>query len=78
MSHFFPDGAGGSSPPEQYAEALRGKIVYIIQDNDTPGKTFARKATGAYIREAKQIKVIDGAGLGQAPQSTETRRTHTI
>ena len=53
-----PDGAGGSWQPS-YTEALRGKIVYIIQDNDTPGKTFARKAAEALYGAAKQIKIID-------------------
>lgn len=53
-----PDGAASDWQP-QYTQALTGKTVYIIQDNDEPGKAFARKAANTLYGAAKQIKVID-------------------
>lgn len=53
-----PDGAS-SKWLEQYTRALEGKSVYIIQDNDEPGKAFAQKAAGALLGAAKCVKVID-------------------
>ncbi len=53
-----PDGAASDWQP-RYTESLKGKTVYIIQDNDAPGKAFARKAANALYGVAKQVKVID-------------------
>ena len=53
-----PDGAKSDWKP-QYTEALQGKTVYIIQDNDNPGKAFADKAARALHSVAALVKVID-------------------
>ena len=51
------DGAGSDWRP-RYTESLTGKTVYIIQDNDDPGKAFARKAAHALYGVAKQVRVM--------------------
>lgn len=53
-----PDGAGSKWYP-QYTEALEGKVVLIIQDNDAPGKEFARRAAKELTGHAKTVKIID-------------------
>lgn len=53
-----PDGAGGDWKP-QYTEALKGKAVVILQDNDAPGKAFAQNAASALHGAAASVKVLD-------------------
>lgn len=53
-----PDGASGKWLP-QYTEALRGKRVAIIQDNDKAGKAYAAKVANALHGAAESVRVID-------------------
>ena len=53
-----PDGAKSKWRGEYTAE-LAGHNVVIIQDNDEPGKTFARMAAGELAGAAKSVRVID-------------------
>ena len=53
-----PDGAASKWLP-QYTEALRGKAVVILEDNDAPGRAFARKAAGELQGAAASVKILD-------------------
>ncbi len=53
-----PDGAK-SKWREEYTAELAGHNVVILQDNDDPGKAFARMAAGELSGVAKSVKVID-------------------
>ena len=52
-------GAGTGKWLPQYTEALKGKEIVIIQDNDDKGKEFARETANALIDVAESVKVID-------------------
>jgi len=54
----LPDGANSKWLPA-YSEALKGKSVFIIQDNDKPGKEFAQRVAGELHKVAKLVKVLD-------------------
>ena len=53
-----PDGANGKWLP-QYTEALRGKRVAIIQDNDKAGKAYAARVASALYGSAESVRVLD-------------------
>lgn len=53
-----PDGANGKWLP-QYTEALRGKRVAIIQDNDDAGKAYAARVANALHGAAESVRVLD-------------------
>lgn len=53
-----PDGASGKWLP-QYTEALRGKRVAIIQDNDDAGKAYAARVANALHGVAESVRVLD-------------------
>lgn len=54
----LPDGAS-SKWRDQYGKALEGRAVFIIQDNDAPGKAFAQRIAGNLHDIASNIKVLD-------------------
>lgn len=52
-------GAGKGKWLPQYTEALKGKDVAIIQDNDPNGKAFALETAQALTGKAKSVKLLD-------------------
>lgn len=53
------DGAGPGKWLPQYIEALRGKQVAVIQDNDDIGKAFAVETANALHGVAKSVRLLD-------------------
>lgn len=53
------DGAGPGKWRPQYTEALRGKRVAVIQDNDDTGKAFAAETANAMHGAAESVRVLD-------------------
>lgn len=53
-----PDGAKSKWRP-QYTEALKGKHVVILPDNDKPGRELAGKAAEELAGKAASVKVLD-------------------
>lgn len=53
-----PDGSG-SKWQTQYTEALRGKHVVILPDNDKPGRELANRAAEELTGKAASVKVLD-------------------
>ncbi len=53
------DGAGPGKWLPQYTEALRGKRVAVIQDNDDIGKAFAAETANALHGVAESVRVLD-------------------
>jgi hypothetical protein len=49
--------AGQCWTPE-LADALKGRDVYILQDNDTAGREVAREAAGMLFGKAKSIRIV--------------------
>lgn len=54
-----PDGAGPGKWREHFTGWLRGKMVYIIQDNDEAGRAFAQEEAAAISEVAQSVKVLD-------------------
>lgn len=54
----LPDGAN-SKWYDHYGVALAGKDVFLIQDNDKPGKAFAARIAGELLQEARSVRVLD-------------------
>lgn len=54
----LPDGANSKWLPS-FTEALRGKKVVILQDNDDPGKACAARCANALYGTAASVKVLD-------------------
>lgn len=54
----LPDGAK-SKWHTRYGEALKGRTVVIIPDNDTPGQELAQRVAGELHKVASSVKVID-------------------
>ncbi len=54
----LPNGAN-SKWREEYAPSFSGKHVYIIQDNDTPGKEYAQRMASTLKPIAAEVKVLD-------------------
>ena len=54
----LPDGANSKWCPE-YAKALKGKNVLIIQDNDDPGREFSQRVAGGLSGSAGSVKILD-------------------
>jgi putative DNA primase/helicase len=64
--HVATTSLGGANKPwlEQYSDALRGRSVVIIADNDVPGKRWARKVAGELLTVAKEVRVtVPPAGI---------------
>jgi primase 1 len=53
------DGAGAGKWKPQYTEALKGKRVAVIQDNDDIGKAFAAETANALHGAAASVRVLD-------------------
>lgn len=53
------DGAGPGKWLPQYTEALRGKQVAVIQDNDEIGKAFAVETANALHGTAASVRLLD-------------------
>lgn len=56
-----PGGAGKWR--EEYAEALRGRVVVILPDNDEPGRRHAEKVLLTLRRRAREARVVELPGL---------------
>ncbi|MBQ2152333.1 MAG: AAA family ATPase, partial [Clostridia bacterium] len=54
----FPDGCQ-SKWYNEYSDYFRNKTVAIIQDNDTPGKEFAKRIAAKLFECAKSVRIID-------------------
>lgn len=54
----LPDGKDSKWYPE-YRPAFEGKNVFIIQDNDTPGKEYAQRMAATLKPIASGVKVLD-------------------
>lgn len=54
-----PDGAGPGKWRERFTGWLRGKMVFIIQDNDEAGRAFAQEEAAAISEVAQSVKVLD-------------------
>lgn len=57
------DKEGGDKWGQDCTEALRGASVYILPDNDKPGRAHAEKVARALYGTAKKIKIVDLPGL---------------
>jgi len=57
--------AGGASAPwlPQYTDALRGRHVVLLADNDDPGRARARRVARALLGVAASVRVVDLPGL---------------
>lgn len=53
-----PDGAKSKWQP-QYTEALKGRHVVILPDNDTPGRELAARAAAELHGKAASVKVLN-------------------
>lgn len=53
------DGAGKDKWLPQYTEALKGKRVVVIQDNDDTGKKYAIATCNALHGQAASVKLVD-------------------
>ena len=53
------DGAGHDKWRREYTEQLRGKVVYILPDNDAVGMEYAQEAASALTGAAKRVSIID-------------------
>ncbi len=53
------DGAGPGKWRPQFTEALRGKRVAVIQDNDDVGKAFAAETSNALHGVAESVRLLD-------------------
>lgn len=63
-AHGYPavcgaDGAGPGKWQPQFTEALRGKRVAVIQDNDDVGKAFAAETSNALHGVAESVRLLD-------------------
>ncbi len=54
-----PDGAGRGKWKPQYTEALSGKKVVVMGDNDEIGKAFAIETCNALAGHSESVKLID-------------------
>lgn len=70
----LPDGKD-SKWREEYAHVFSGKHVYIIQDNDTPGKKYAQRMASTLKPIVAAVKVLDltkvWAGLPEKGDTTD-------
>ena len=56
-----PMGAGGWQ--DHYADALRGRQVVILPDNDEPGRRHAHRVLQGLLRVAKSVRMVELDGL---------------
>ncbi len=55
--------AGAGKWRDDYSEALRGRKVCILPDNDEPGRKHAQQVAASLLGIAESVKVIDLPGL---------------
>ena len=53
------DGAGRTKWKNEYTEALRGKTMYVLFDNDAPGHEHGIRTAEALCGVAKSVKLLD-------------------
>lgn len=64
--------AGGASAwRDDYAKWFTGKRVYILPDNDDPGRKFAHMAASTIHRVAKETKIVTLPGLPEKGDAVE-------
>jgi hypothetical protein len=54
-----PDGAGPGKWRKEYSEALRGKVVVILWDNDQVGRDFAMECAYSLVSKAAALRLVD-------------------
>jgi len=68
----LPDGAQ-SKWYSNYADALQGRNITIIQDNDRPGKDFARRVAKELKGASASVKILDlTQALADLPEHGDT------
>lgn len=50
---------GASSWRDDYAQYFKDKVVFILPDNDEPGKNYALQAAGSLEGKAKTVRIIE-------------------
>jgi putative DNA primase/helicase len=63
-----PQGAGKWRP--EYSEALEGRSVVIVPDNDPPGHRHAEEVARSVYETAASVKVVHLPGLGEGEDFT--------
>src|SRR5262249_45550945 len=56
-----PHGAGKWR--DEYAEHFKGATVYVLPDNDEPGRAHARQVAGSLKRVEATVKIVELPGL---------------
>jgi hypothetical protein len=56
-----PGGAGAWRP--EYADSLTGKTVYILPDNDEPGRAYALAVARSLVEKAGSVRIVELPGL---------------
>ena len=64
-----PGGAGKWL--DQYTEALAGKLVFILPDNDPPGREHARKVGQALFGKAREVRIVELPGLPEKGDASD-------
>jgi len=70
------DGAGKWRP--EFSEALKGKEVIIIPDNDEPGRAHAELVALSVWRVAKSVKVIELPDVPEHGDVSDYLRRHSV
>lgn len=65
--------AGGASAPwlSEYGEVLKGKTVYIIPDNDAPGRKWAKRFYKELRGIAKEVVIVNLPGITEKGDVTD-------
>lgn len=59
--------AGASSPwREEYLPYFEGRKIALLPDNDTPGREYAQRIATALYAKARELKIVELPGLGEA------------
>ncbi|MDO8137457.1 MAG: CHC2 zinc finger domain-containing protein [Candidatus Brocadiales bacterium] len=58
----------------EYLPYFEGKRVVILPDNDTPGREYAQRIATALHGKAKEVKVVELPGLGEAEDIIDWQR----
>lgn len=68
----LPDGSG-SKWREEYSDTFKNRTVYIIQDNDKPGRDYAQRIAGDVAKVAASVHIIDITNAWtKAPEKADT------
>jgi putative DNA primase/helicase len=71
-----PGGAGKWD--DSYSDALKGRDVIIIPDNDIPGKKHAENVANSLIGKASSIKIIELPGIKQKGDVSDWLKTGQV